>query len=64
MSDVNAVTGTIPICDQCIDGVGGECHSPGCLFWASKAPDVPLRDKLESIFGCKIEKLPGFKEGE
>lgn len=30
------------ICDLCLDGVGGECHVPGCAFWMVDAPGVPL----------------------
>ena len=27
------------LCRQCFDGVGGECHTPGCAFWCHPAPD-------------------------
>lgn len=31
------------LCDPCIDGEGGECHTPGCALWINRAPDLPLR---------------------
>lgn len=30
------------LCDRCIAGEGGECHTPGCALWMNRAPDVPL----------------------
>lgn len=30
------------LCQRCIDGAGGECHTPGCGLWMNRAPDVPL----------------------
>ena len=33
---------TLMICDLCLTGAGGLCHSPGCAFWLKSAPDVPL----------------------
>lgn len=32
------------LCDPCLDGAGGECHTPGCAMWINRAPDIPLRD--------------------
>lgn len=29
----------LPICRLCLDGRGGECHTPGCTFWVCPAPD-------------------------
>jgi hypothetical protein len=31
------------LCKACREGVGGECHTPGCALWMSQAPDVPPR---------------------
>lgn len=31
------------LCDLCLDGVGGQCHVPGCALWLNTAPDLPLR---------------------
>lgn len=33
----------IQLCDLCVSGAGGECHSPGCAMWINRAPDLPLR---------------------
>jgi len=33
---------TLTLCESCIDGAGGECHTPGCALWMNRAPDVPL----------------------
>lgn len=30
------------LCDLCVQGTGGECHSPGCSLWMKRAPGVPL----------------------
>lgn len=35
---------TLWLCDPCLDGAGGECHTPGCALWINRAPDLPLRD--------------------
>lgn len=42
------------LCEPCLDGMGGECHSPGCALWMSAAPDIPIRGHVES---------PGTVEG-
>lgn len=34
------------LCDLCLMGAGGECHVPGCALYMSRAPDVPLRDRI------------------
>ena len=43
----------LAICDPCLDGAGGECHAPGCLFWMNRAPDVPIRERLVD-YGAEI----------
>ena len=43
--DLNLVSG-IQICDACLDGVGGECHTPGCVLWINRAPDIPIRKMI------------------
>lgn len=35
---------TLWLCDPCLYGAGGECHTPGCALWINRAPDIPLRD--------------------
>lgn len=38
----------LTLCTRCIDGEAGECHTPGCALWMNRAPDVPIRDKIEA----------------
>lgn len=33
---------TLEICEPCIEGSGGECHTPGCAFWMRPAPSWPF----------------------
>lgn len=51
--ELQFVTGTIPICSACLDGEGGECHTPGCILWINRAPDLAIRDMLRE-HGCTI----------
>ena len=39
-------TVTLTLCNACLDGKGGECHTPGCALWMNRAPDVSIRDKV------------------
>lgn len=32
------------LCELCLDGKGGECHSPGCALFLNRAPDVGIRN--------------------
>jgi len=34
----------IYLCDPCLDGAGGECHSPECALFLNRGPDLSLRD--------------------
>lgn len=36
----------IYLCDLCVHGKGGECHSPGCALWINRAPDLALTTPL------------------
>jgi len=40
---------SIYLCSRCLDGEGGECHTPGCALWMNRAPDVPIRSRIESV---------------
>lgn len=47
------------LCDLCLDGAGGECHSPGCAMWINRAPDLPLRNNASvTVFGSPCEASP------
>lgn len=41
----------ITLCDLCLDGAGGGCHTPACALWLNRAPDISIRDSpfIESI---------------
>lgn len=39
--DVEVHTVELAVCQLCLDGMGIECHTPGCVFWMH---DVPNRD--------------------
>lgn len=38
---------TLMLCSLCLEGKGGECHTPGCALWMVSAPDLPLRTRIE-----------------
>lgn len=54
--ELNRCNGVI-ICDLCLDGAGGECHTPGCVMWQSSAPDLPLRRRIAAENGT-VEPWP------
>ena len=31
------------LCELCLNGEGGQCHTPGCALWINRAPDLSLR---------------------
>lgn len=37
---------TVGLCELCIGGAGGECHTPGCILWLNRAPDLALHAEL------------------
>jgi hypothetical protein len=47
----------VTLCALCIDGEGGECHTPGCALWLNRAPDLSIRDNpmVESIDGVDFD---------
>ena len=54
---LNRVMG-IYLCDPCLDGAGGICHTPGCAMWMKTAPDIPIRDYVIDAGGT-IQPLDG-----
>ncbi|KKL85207.1 hypothetical protein LCGC14_1957030 [marine sediment metagenome] len=44
------------MCEACLDGIGGECHTPGCILWINRAPDLAIRDTIIECGGT-IEVL-------
>ncbi len=59
-TDVNLVGG-FNLCNQCLDGVGGECHTPGCVLFLSVAPDIPIRDTI-LLGGGTVQPWNGYVE--
>jgi len=51
----------VHICDQCLDGAGGECHTPGCILFLNRGPDIPIRDSVLLTSGT-IEPLGSMSE--
>lgn len=47
IKDLDLECVTLPICTQCIDGAGGECHTPGCALYLNRAPDISIRRRAE-----------------
>jgi hypothetical protein len=39
---LSLTTVTLVLCNACLGGEGGECHTPGCALWMNRAPDVPV----------------------
>jgi hypothetical protein len=50
------VTGSFTICSACLDGKGGECHTPGCILWINRCPDLAIRGMLNA-HGCRIKPV-------
>jgi hypothetical protein len=47
------------LCDLCLDGTGGECHTPGCALWINRAPDLALRSSpMVTILDAVLEPQP------
>ena len=46
----------VQICDACLDGAGGECHTPGCILWINRAPDIPIRGMIIGCGGQIVKK--------
>jgi len=46
----------LSLCDLCLDGAGGECHTPGCALYLNRAPDLALRNSpmVGSIDGARF----------
>jgi hypothetical protein len=49
-ASLHRVTLTLTLCSMCLNGGGGQCHTPGCAFWMKAAPDLqvylePSRDR-------------------
>jgi hypothetical protein len=36
----------IRLCDLCLTGAGGECHTPGCALFLNRGPDLAIIPEL------------------
>ena len=36
----------LPICEACLRGEGDECHTPGCLLWLCRCPDLNIAQRI------------------
>ena len=45
MSELRTVTAQF--CEACYRGKGGECHTPGCVLYLSRAPDIPWGNRVD-----------------
>jgi len=43
----------LTLCSACIDGMGDQCHTPGCAFIRNRPPDFSIRDS------CNVESIDG-----
>lgn len=52
-------TYAMQLCEECIDGIGEECHTPGCVLWLHSV-DLPidrgLLTEVEYDYECKTYK--------
>lgn len=49
---------TIDLCDICLMGIGGECHSPGCIFWMCAGPTEEAADRFRFALGSGTTPPP------
>lgn len=54
---------TLYMCSLCLDGAGGECHVPGCVFWMMQSPEISIRERILDFEGC-IERVHSGEEHE
>ena len=58
MTNLNRVI--ITICDPCLNGEGGECHTPGCAFWLHRMDKLPVHSELYKV----LRKFPALETAE
>lgn len=57
---------TLDLCDACIDGIGEECHTPGCDLYLHSV-DIPIlaaKDDIQSLRSGEDLPEPNRREDE
>ena len=57
MKDVIIRRVEIPICQKCLDGAGGECHTPGCAFFLHQMDTLPIIREMYIIRAIEEDDL-------
>ena len=53
------------LCDPCLDGAGGECHTPGCSLWMHLALTQPVRESQGvTVLGTDRDGNAGAPPGQ
>jgi hypothetical protein len=52
------------VCDACLDGVGSECHTPDCVMFLSRCPDLAIRKNILAMGGTITYETPGEASDE
>ena len=39
----------IRVCRPCLDGAGGQCHTPGCALWLHDMDTLPIARELYEV---------------
>lgn len=47
----------VNLCELCLGGAGGECHTPGCVLWLNRGPDLALHPELIEDAGRNAAEL-------
>ena len=47
----------VNLCEMCLNGAGGECHTPGCVLWLNRGPDLALHPELIEDAGDEAAEL-------
>ncbi len=47
----------ITICQDCLDGKGQECHTPGCALWLHSV-DLPIDERLYEVVAEAAPQQP------
>lgn len=70
IKEPKVITVQMRICESCLEGVGQECHTPGCALFLHNSPGLPIaREMYRVIVGDGVtcpkcrNYLPGHATG-